>query len=147
MAVKKQRLSAFDNVDPAVEAALGPVPGQATVYDHLAKARKMTPAQRKKAQRNAARPKVTYDIPDSVTAIIDTLADAFQAPKSQVMAFFFMYGAQVLLDSKINMTWALIGSRSPRFVAQLKMPEQPAIEEIQAFAEQWKKAHGRQEAF
>lgn len=148
MAVKKDvnRLNPFDNdLDPAVVAAIGSPetskPG--TVYDHIAKARKMTPAQRKKAQRDAARPKVTYDIPDSVTAIIDTLADAFQVPKSQAMAFFFMYGVQVLLDGKINVTWALTGSRSPRFVYQLKIPDQPSLDEIQAFAEKWKKAHGR----
>lgn len=152
MAVKKDvnRLNPFDNdLDPAVVAAIGSPeaskPG--TVYDHIAKARKMTPAQRKKALRDAARPKASYDIPASVVAVIDELADAFQVPKSQVIAFFFMHGAQQLLRGEINVTWALTGSRSPRFVYQLKIPDQPTQDEIQAFSEKWKKTHGRQEGF
>ena len=151
MAVKKntnKRLNPFDeDLDPAVVAAIGS-PGasdrqSATVYDRIAKVRKMTPAQKKKAQRDAARNRVGVDLSASVSSIVDVLADALQAPKSQVLAFLFMYGAQELLNGKINITWALTGSRSPRFMAQLKMPEQPAIEDIQAYAEEWKKAHSR----
>ena len=145
MAVNKaKRLSAFD-IDPAVEAALGPSQANqpATVYDHIAKLRKMTPAQRKKAQRDAARNRVGVDLPASVSSIVDVLADTFDVPKSQALAFFFMYGAQQLLQGQINMNWAITGSRSPRSLHQLKLPEQPALDEIQAFAEKWKEAHSR----
>lgn len=112
MAVKQQ-LNPFD--DPAVTVAVSS-PGQATVYDRLAKKRNMTPSQRKKAQRDAARSKVTYDLPEPLVRQVEALArETYHCPASHLAALLIQTGLQEIAAGRLDVYRHRKIANSPRF--------------------------------
>ncbi len=122
----------IDPIDPAVESALGKPSG---FYSHLARIKKMTPAQRKKAERDRKRSKETYDLPEWIGEAITTLARHYDVPKSNVVAHLIAAGLRALLEGKINFGWLLNSSRSPRFLSSLNPPEPIDRDEIERYLE------------
>ena len=112
---KSERMSVPINPqdDPAVTANLGP--RRDDVYSKIAKARSMTPAQRAKAQRDAARSKVTYDLPADLIQQIETLAKTYKCPPSHLAALLMRQGIKAISDGDLNVLEHRITSRVPRY--------------------------------
>lgn len=133
MSVEKGRqpIPIDSDVDPAVTTALGtPERG---IYDRLARAKKMTPAQRRKAERDRMRSKETYDLPKWLTEAVERIAQAYGVPKSNVAAHLLAAGLRDILEGKINLRWVRKISRSPRFEGLLESPEEIDRGEIERF--------------
>lgn len=117
MALKKndpgrQPLEAVD--DPAVEAALRR--GQEDVYGRIERARKMTPAQRKKVERDARRSKATYDLPSALIEQIETMArDVYHCPASHLAALLIKVGLREVGQARLNVFDFRKVANSPRF--------------------------------
>lgn len=124
MTVKKEserQAIPIDPIDPAVENALGSPSG---FYTQLARLKKLTPAQRKKAERDRKRSKETYDLPEWIGGAISTLARHYDVPKSNVVAHLIAAGLRTFLEGQINFGWLLNSSRSPRFLSTLNPPDE-----------------------
>lgn len=118
MAVKKpdERMDIPINPedDPAVQAALGP--RRDGVYDKIARARKLTDAQRKKLARDAARNKVTYDLPAGLIEQIELMAkDVYKCPPSHLAALLLRQGLKAIASGELNVYEHRVPSRVPRF--------------------------------
>jgi hypothetical protein len=108
--------------DPAVQAALGP--RRDDVYSRIERARKMTPAQRKKAERDAARSKVTYDLPAPLIEKLERMAhDVYQVPPSHLAALLIMAGLQAVQQGSLDVYARRVPSRVPRFEWFLDLQE------------------------
>src|SRR4030067_3123275 len=90
MAIKKD-LKRRPLEDAAVAAAMGNNGSSDPLYGKMAsqdlRARRMTPAQRKQARRDAGRNKKTYDLPEGITSQVETLADQHGGPPSNLVAW------------------------------------------------------------
>lgn len=135
MSVEKGRqpLPIDSPADPAVETALGTPVKRGSIYDRLARARDMTPAQRRKAEKDRARTKETYDLPQWLIDAIEKVAQKYGVPKSNVVAHLLAAGLRDLLEKKINLSWVRKISRSPRFEGLLEEPEEIDKGEIEHF--------------
>lgn len=99
--------------DPAVESALGP---NRDVYGKIERARKMTPSQRKKAERDAARSKVTYDMPAELIKQVEVMArDVYRCPPSHLAALLIQAGLKSVQEGRLNVYDHRVPSRVPRF--------------------------------
>ena len=114
MSVNKKdlnRLSAFDG-DPAVGAALGKLDN---VYDRTAKLRKMTPGQRRKAERDAKRPTVAMDIPPETMERLRATAQAEGVSVSGLANLFIQIGLRETEAGRFELSSYKRPTRSPRF--------------------------------
>jgi len=83
------------SVDPAVAALL-------REGKKRERTRRMTPAERKKAKKDAARSKATYDLPPEIIKTINAVAEREKCSASSVAAFLLTYGIQLLARGSIN---------------------------------------------
>lgn len=117
MAVQKDRMQ-LDS-DPAVETHLG----KPDVYERIARARKMTPSQRRKAERDAARNKITLDLPEALTDTLETLArDVYQCPPSHLAAVLLKAGFDAIQEGRLDVFRLRKPSRVPRYEWFLRLP-------------------------
>jgi hypothetical protein len=123
MAIEKQRMKIEMN-DPAVDAALGSQQGG--LYGRIERSRRMTPAQRKKAERDAARSKVTFDWPKTLIAAVNAEAERLGVPASQVAALLAMYALREAQAGRIDLLAHRRASTTPRFLCllDLRLPEE-----------------------
>ena len=120
MAIKKDvERQVVEVGDAAVEAALSPNLNQGRgkdLYGKIERARKMTPSQRKKAERDAARSKVTYDIPAELIKRVEMMArDVYRCPPSHLAALLIRAGLKAVEEGRLNVYDHQIPSRVPRF--------------------------------
>ncbi len=121
MAIKKQNermdIPINPDDDPAVEAALGNSSQRRDgVYDRIARARKLTDAQRKKLARDAARNKVTYDLPVELSDQIEMMAkDVYHCPPSHLVTLLMRQGMKAIALGELNIYNRQIASRVPRY--------------------------------
>jgi len=115
-------------VDPAVTAALGR-PRVNDLYERIARARRMTPAQRKKAEKDRKRNRVILDIPELIEELLEVLSEGEHVSKSQMAAYLIVLGAQVLEEQlkqgQNNLSWIKRPLQSLRFEYGLNLPELP----------------------
>jgi len=125
-----------DDLDPAVEAAIGkPSPRSGDIYERIARIRKMTPAQRKKAEKDRKRTKETYDLPAWLIQAITKIAEAHGVPKSNIAAHLLSAGLRQLVDGQINLRWMWKASRSPLFEGLLETPQEIDRQEIERYCD------------
>lgn len=110
MAINK-RMNAFDG-DPAVESALGRMDD---VYSRTAKLRKMTPGQRRKAERDAKRPTVAMDIPPETMENLRSVAQAEGVSFSGLANLLIQIGLRELEAGRFELRSYKRPTRSPRF--------------------------------
>ncbi len=83
--------------------------------ERLRRARNMTPAQRRKAQKDKDRSKATYDLPQEMIARITSMAEEHKVPASQLAALLMYKGLLMLDDGMFNLREHMRPTRSPRF--------------------------------
>lgn len=138
MAVKKGKIPQALSIDPAVEAAFGRSPDGRSpdsadpVYgrmDAVRRARNQTPGQRRKAARDEARNKATYDLPADLSELVSQIAARFSVPVSQVAALLMTAGLQSMAAGRLDLRdLELRPSRSPRYDwVFAELPELPKI--------------------
>jgi hypothetical protein len=126
---KKKRQRLMD--DPAVEAALNPSPksspSQAVergVYGRIAKARSRTAAQRKKAERDRQRSKVTYDWPEEIIQEVAERAAEMGCPASHLAAALCLEGLKAVDEGRLDVLAMRVPANSPRFDWYLDLERQ-----------------------
>src|SRR3972149_7218239 len=104
MAIKKD-LKRRPLEDAAVAAAMGgngssgdPLYGRMAAQD--LRARRMTPAERKQAQRDQKRNKKTYDLPEGITSQVELLAEQHGVPPSHLVLLLLKVGLQAVEDGQ-----------------------------------------------
>lgn len=75
----------------------------------------MTPGQRKKAERDARRTKVTYDLPDELIAQIAAIVNEHKIPASQLATLLMQWGLKAMSDGQFNINTYKVRSTSPRY--------------------------------
>ena len=119
MAIKKD-LKRRPLEDAAVAAAMGgngssgdPLYGKMAAQD--LRARRMTPAQRKQAQRDQKRNKKTYDLPEGLTSQVEMLAEKHGVPPSHLVALLLKQGLQAVEDGQVDIQAYRVKSPVPRY--------------------------------
>ena len=119
MAIKKD-LKRRPLEDAAVSAAMGgngssgdPLYGKMAAQD--LRARRMTPAQRKQAQRDQKRNKKTYDLPEGLTSQVEMLAEKHGVPPSHLVALLLKHGLQAVEDGQVDIQAYRVKSPVPRY--------------------------------
>ena len=119
MAIKKD-LKRRPLEDAAVSAAMGgngstgdPLYGRMAAQD--LRARRMTPAQRKQAQRDQKRNKKTYDLPEVITSQVEMLAEQHGVPPSHLVALLLKVGLRAVEDGQVDIQTYKIKSPVPRY--------------------------------
>ncbi|MGB9592340.1 MAG: hypothetical protein ACPL1K_07470 [Candidatus Kryptoniota bacterium] len=126
MSVKRKGLERqsvpIEPIDPAVESALG----EPDFYSKLKRARKMTPSQKKKAERERKRNRVILDLPKNVEDILSMLSDEEVVSKSQIATYLIILGLQNLEEKGEGaLSWVKHTSAGLRYVYDLTLPEIP----------------------
>ncbi len=121
MAVKKDAPLQDIEIDAAVQAYLARET-QAEVNARRKKEMKLTRAQRRKREKDAARTKATYDLPETIKERIEVIATEFGIPKSQLAAFFLDHAIREYDIGRIDLRPYLRPSRVPRFESFLILP-------------------------
>ena len=112
-------------LDPAVAIHLQNAT-QATADTKRLKELGLTAAQRRKREKDAARNKVTYDLPEHITDRIEEIAGQFGdkgVPQNQVVAFFLDFALRHYDEDSIDLNAYLKPSIVPRFSFFLTLPE------------------------
>ena len=132
MAIKKD-LKRRPLEDAAVAAAMGgngssgdPLYGKMAAQD--LRARRMTPAQRKQAQRDQKRNKKTYDLPEGITEKVETLASTHGVPPSHLVALLLKVGLQAVEDGQVDIRAYKVRSPVPRYEWFLEIDEEQITE-------------------
>jgi len=136
MALKKkspapERRNPFIVDDPAVAAALSSADEthegakstnfhkreSESVYERTARLRSLTPAQRRKLERDAARTKLTVDLPSDTIERLNAIANApdDNFPISQLVTLLLKRGLAAIEAGEIDLEQYKIHSRVPRF--------------------------------
>jgi len=102
--------------DPAVLAALSDA-------DQRVKRRGMSAGQRKRADRDEARSKATYDLPAWLIQAVTDLAERQQVSKSSLVAFLLARALEAYRRGDWNFDGYHEPSRSPRYRFVLRMPD------------------------
>jgi hypothetical protein len=102
------------NIDPAVAAILGE-------SEQRAQMRTMTPAQRQRAQRQARRKSVTYEMHADLVAIVREIADAMEISPAAVVNRLLLDALRRYADGEIDFEDYLEPSRSPRYLWVVKI--------------------------
>ncbi len=121
--------------DPAVNAAMGRDP----VYGAMARLRSMTPAQRKKAEREKKRNKATFDMPAWLTDSLDILAERYGCPRNEVLAMLAEYGLRAYLNGELDPREIRDVTRSLRFEYKLFVEPDFTVEDVRLFTRYEKK--------
>jgi len=129
MAIKKDKEFPEQNVrlDPAVAIHLQNS-AQAIADARRIKETSLTAAQRRKRAKDAARNKVTYDLPEQITDRIEAIAAQFGdkgVPQNQVVAFFLDFALRHYEENSIELDPYLKPSIVPRFSFFLDLPAKP----------------------
>src|SRR3972149_4156012 len=119
MAIKKD-LKRRPLEDAAVAAAMGGNGSSSDpLYGRMAaqylRARRMTPAQRKQAQRDQKRNKKTYDLPEVITSQVEMLAEKHGVPPSHLVALLLKVGLQAVEDGQVDIQAYKVRSPVPRY--------------------------------
>lgn len=142
MSVRRERqaipIEPIEEIDPAVESALGKPPVRGSIYERLRRAKEMTPAQRRKAERDRNRSKETFDLPEWLVEAVAQIAETHGVPKSNVAAHLLAAGLKELLNGQINLDWMKKASRSPRYEGLLEAPERIENKEIEKYCNEHK---------
>lgn len=116
MAMRNERQGLpFEDEDRAVKAALEEQDPLMRDMERRRRARGMTPGQRRKAARDAARNKMTVDLPVEVEEELRRLAQAEGVSLSALTALLILYGLEELREGRIDLRWHKRPVRSPRF--------------------------------
>lgn len=114
-------------LDPAVENALGtPVRSRGSIYQRLVRAKEMTEAQRRKAQRDKERNRVMLDIPPDLDDVLEMLSQEEKVSKSQFASYLLLLGLSAFEKSN-NFNWVKTPTRSMRFEFNVNLPEIPDV--------------------
>lgn len=130
MAVKKGQIPQRLSIDPAVEAHMSqqaddPVYGQ---INRVRRARNMTPGQRRKAERDKARNKVTRDQRPELQAVLERIAAKESIPISQAEEVLIIAGLEAMLRGELDFhKIPHRPSRSPRYDFVLVLPDVPEV--------------------
>lgn len=100
--------------DPAVDVALEDTRSD-DVYSRLARARKMTPAQRKKAERDRKRSRVTFDWPADLVKRMEGLAAQHGVPVSQLAGLLALYALNDVDAGRIDIGAHKRPTTTPRY--------------------------------
>ncbi len=105
------------------------------IYGGLARAQRgrMTRSQRRKAEREAERNRVTVDMPTGLDEVTQGIADQLSVPRSQVVNYLVLMALQQIVQHKASAPgwWPKEASRSMRYEYVLaQYPELPTLEEI-----------------
>ena len=118
MAVK-DKLKRRPLEDAAVSAAMGNNGSSDPLYGKMAaqdlRARRMTPAQRQQARRDAGRNKKTYDLPEGITSQVETLAEQHGVPPSHLVALLLKAGLREVEDGQLDIRAYKRSSPVPRY--------------------------------
>ena len=118
MAIKKD-LKRRPLEDAAVSAAMGGNGSSDPLYGRMAaqdlRARRMTPAQRKQAQRDQKRNKKTYDLPEVITSQVEMLAEQHGVPPSHLVGLLLKQGLQAVEDGGLDIQAYRVKSPVPRY--------------------------------
>jgi len=121
-----------------VEAALGredPIYGN---QERRKRARNMTKAERRRAEKQAARNRVMLDLPVEVEEVLEMWAEEHSCPKSQVAAYLILAGARAVQRGDVKALRDVRRlSRSMRYEFVLSLPG--LDERTQAAVEEWRK--------
>jgi len=129
-----RRSAPVQELDAAVEAAVSgsvdPIYGD---LERRKRARGRSPGQRRKAERDRARNKVTYDLMPELSAVVDEIAKARSIPVSQVAHVLLVYGLKAMKRGELNFDqFSLRVSRSPRYDWTIEdLPEPPDVQKSQ----------------
>lgn len=125
MAVKKNPLNRQPlAIDPALQAYMSQEPEAAPgsedpVYGRLARKRarlhSMSPGQRRKAERDEQRVKVTFDWPPELKDKVQQVAQWSGVPVSQLAALLVKVGLKAIDEGRIKVDDYRRPSRVPRF--------------------------------
>lgn len=112
---ERQRLG-FE-VDPAVDAAMAAADDPSVLAQRRRqKLRQMTPGQRRKAERDLKRCKVTYDLPPELAEQVEAMArETYQVPASHLAALLMMAGIEAVKEGRLDVVARRVISRVPRF--------------------------------
>lgn len=102
-------------LDAAVSSAMGDDPLYGEMAERATKARSQTAAQRKQAQRDARRNKVTYDLPEEVSEQVSRVAEKLEVPPAHVAAFLLRYGLAAVEEGRLDLRRYRVVSRSLRY--------------------------------
>ncbi len=107
--------------DPAVDAAVTP----AGMYSNVAKVRNLTPAQRRKRERDAQRNRVMVDLPTDLEKVVDVLAGQKQTSKSMIISLLILLGLYYIEQTGFEIEEIRYTTRSMRFEFMLNLPDIP----------------------
>jgi hypothetical protein len=108
--------------DPAVEAAIG----RDDPYARIQRQRKLTPAQRRRAERDAARSRVQWDLPEDLIALIETMAaETYRCPPSHLAALLMIAGLRQLGTGELVVSDYLEASRSLKWEKRINLENYP----------------------
>ncbi|MEW5869858.1 MAG: hypothetical protein AB1894_11325 [Chloroflexota bacterium] len=129
------------SLDPALQTHMSQEPDPSTqpddpVYGRLAeqraRLRSMAPYQRRKAERDRKRIKVTFDWPPELRQQVQELARWNSVPASQLAALLVKVGLRALNDGKLNLHDYRKPARLPNFEWFLD------LEKVDEYADIWK---------
>ena len=130
-----------EDLDPAVTVHMGSTaatdPGRRDEYDRAARARNMTPGQRRKAALDRERNRANLDIPAEIELVLQMLAADEMTSTSQMAVYMIALGLAEYQRVNGNLSWAKVPARSLRFEYNLTLPEIPA--ELKERARRFKK--------
>jgi len=112
-------------LDPAVTSVMGAPKSKETIYDQMARAKRLTPAQRKKAQKDKLRHRVMFDLPENLDDVLEMLSHEEVASKSQLASFLIIKGLQEIEKLGMKNGWEKVPIRSLRFDYKLNLPKIP----------------------
>ena len=124
--------------DLSLDAALSTHMGDASndpIYGGLTKVNRarMTRKQRRQAEHDAARNRVTYDVSLELDQLIEAIAEALSVPRSQVANYLMLCQLDQIANGKANpiSMWPTRPSKSMRYDFNLThYPEVPEIEKL-----------------
>lgn len=130
MTVQKDRqpipIDPIEEMDPAVETALGKPPGRGSIYERMRRAKEMTPAQRRKAQRDKERNRVMLDLPPDLDDLLEMLSQEERVSKSQFASYLLLLGLSAF-EKNNNFNWLKTPTRSMRFEFNVNLPAIPDV--------------------
>lgn len=119
MAVKPERMNTPipTPADPAVDAAIN---RDTDIYARMRRQREMTPGQRKRAERDAQRTRIQYDLPQDLIDLVDHMAhDTYNCPSSHLVALFILAGVRSVGRGELDVWNYLSAGRYLRWNNQI----------------------------
>ncbi len=113
-------------LDPAVTSVMGAPKSKETIYDQMARVKRMTPAQRKKAQKDKLRHRVMFDLSEDLDDVLEMLSHEEVVSKSQLASFLIIKGLHEIEKSGMKNDWEKVPIRSLRFDYKINLPEIPS---------------------